>query len=127
MANLSDWPAGGEIDIIEGVNTDTTNHVALHSVAGVVVQSNVAQSGTFATTNCDASVAGNEGCGGYSAQTNSYGDGFNAAGGGVYAMDWQPTSIRVWHFPRASIPGDITSGNPNPNGWGQVPLRVSTR
>lgn len=53
-----------------------------------------------------------------SSDTSSYGDSFNAIGGGVYAMLWSSTTLQVWHFPRGGIPLDITSKTPNPNGWG---------
>jgi hypothetical protein len=98
---------------------DTTNHVALHTTSGCVVQSN-GQTSTFDTTNCDVNAAGqsaNAGCGGYSAETTSYGDGFNDVGGGVYAMDWRAEGIRIWTFPRSSIPQDILDGNPTTAGW----------
>jgi hypothetical protein len=120
--NLDNWPVGGEIDIIEGVNQDITNHVALHTSAGCVVQNTTGQSGIFASTNCDASVDGNVGCGGYSASSSTYGDGFNNLGGGVYAMDWRAEGIRVWSFTRQNIPQDILDGNPTTNGWGMVLL-----
>ena len=48
----------------------------------------------------------------------SYGAGFNANGGGVYATEWTSQSINIYFFPRASIPGDISSGNPDPSTWG---------
>jgi hypothetical protein len=48
-----------------------------------------------------------------------YGKGFNQVGGGVYAMEWTSQSISIWHFRRASIPSDISSGQPNPGSWGQ--------
>lgn len=50
--------------------------------------------------------------------TNSYGDSFNAVGGGVYAMLWSATELRVWHFARGAIPPDLTSKTPDPSGWG---------
>jgi len=110
---------GGEIDIIEGVNTDTTNHVALHTTPGCIVQTN-GQTSDFDTTNCDVNAAGqpsNAGCGGYSSESYSYGNGFNEVGGGVYAMDWRADGIRVWIFPRGSIPQDIQAGCPTTEAW----------
>jgi hypothetical protein len=86
--------------------------------------------GTLDTLDCDVNAAGqptNAGCGGYCAQSDSYGAGFNAAGGGVYAMDWRSDSIRIWHFTRANIPQDIKSGTPNPDGWSMVSSRLFAR
>lgn len=48
----------------------------------------------------------------------SYGDAFNAAEGGVYALEWDDEFLRMWHFPRAGIPADIQVGRPQPSGWG---------
>lgn len=62
----------------------------------------------------------NVGCG-YNppaSDVSSYGDGFNAANGGVYAMEWDSDYIKVWHFPRGSIPSDIDAKKPEPQGWG---------
>lgn len=33
-------------------------------------------------------------------------------------MQWTSDFIRVWYFPRNSIPADITNKTPNPSGWG---------
>jgi hypothetical protein len=126
-SNLNNWPSGGEIDIIEGVNVNANNHVALHTTSGFVVQSND-QSGSFDTTNCDVNAAGqsaNAGCGGYASAADSYGEAFNAAGGGVYAMDWRDAGIRIWHWPRGSIPSDILSGSPTTADWGEPDFNFS--
>jgi hypothetical protein len=48
----------------------------------------------------------------------SYGSSLNAQGGGVFAMEWTSTFIRVYFFPKNAIPADITAGNPNPSSWG---------
>lgn len=76
------------------------------------------QSGTTQGLNCDGSQNGNEGCGIASNDATSYGTGFNNVGGGVYATEWTSNYIQTWFFPRNSIPADITSGSPNPSGWG---------
>ena len=115
-ANLGNWPNGGEIDIIEGVNLDTVNHVALHTSAGCKV-SRGHQTSFLDTTNCDVDADGNAGCGGFTSSSTSYGDAFNNAGGGVYAMDWRKRGIRVWSFTRDNIPEDILAGNPTTAGW----------
>ena len=55
--------------------------------------------------------------------TSSYGDPFNAVGGGVYAMQWTSSQIKIWHFPRTQIPNDIVAKSPQPELWG-VPQAV---
>jgi len=49
---------------------------------------------------------------------DSFGSTFNSNSGGVYAMLWDDSGISVFFFPRQSIPSDITSGDPDPSGWG---------
>lgn len=48
------WPAGGEIDIMEGINGMTANQMALHTNAGCNATSGVSYSGTIGATNCNA-------------------------------------------------------------------------
>ncbi|KAL4802665.1 concanavalin A-like lectin/glucanase domain-containing protein [Aspergillus unguis] len=122
-----DWPNGGEIDIIENVNDATTNEMTLHTNEGCTIDSS-GFSGTLLTSNCDVNAAGqadNAGCGIQHTDSNSYGAGFNAAGGGVYATQWTDEAISIWFFPRSSIPGDISSGNPDPSAWGTPAARFA--
>lgn len=115
------WPANGEIDIIEGVNTQATNQVALHTSAGCSIQ-NTGFNGTVETSNCDVKAEGqsnNAGCSIADKNQQSFGSGLNQAGGGVYATEWTGKAISVWFFPSKSVPKDITSGNPTPSTWGQ--------
>ncbi|KAE8351844.1 concanavalin A-like lectin/glucanase domain-containing protein [Aspergillus coremiiformis] len=114
------WPNGGEIDVIEGVNEQAINQVALHTSDNCTIN-NSGFSGTLLTSNCYVNAPGqdnNAGCGIKDNSAQSYGNGFNNAGGGVYATEWTGEAISIWFFPRASIPGDIMSGNPNPSAWG---------
>ena len=115
------WPANGEIDILEGVNKQIGNQVTLHTNAGCSLDSNNF-SGQAATTKCDINASGqskNQGCG-ITDNTNvaSFGAGFNAANGGVYATEWSTQGISVYFFSRNAIPQDITSGSPDPTTWG---------
>lgn len=48
----------------------------------------------------------------------SYGNAFNAAGGGAYAMQWTSDYIRVWFWVRGRIPQDVLDKTPNPSSWG---------
>lgn len=36
----------------------------------------------------------------------------------MYALLWKTNTIQVWHFPRGSIPEDISIQEPDPSGWG---------
>ncbi len=59
---------------------------------------------------------GNTGCGMQSRLLDSYGAGFNQQGGGVYAMEWTSSAIKIWFFPRQTIPTDGVE--PDPSTWG---------
>jgi hypothetical protein len=112
------WPASGEIDIIEGVNTQATDAITLHTSSGCTMSGTGSLSGSVLQNgDCNAGN-GNTGCSTSTASTVGYGAGFNANGGGVYAMEWTSSAIEVYFFPRNAIPSDITSGSPNPSGWG---------
>lgn len=96
--------------------------MTLHSNPGCTISNTGAFSGQMTTPNCDIHAPGqfaNAGCQISSHDTASYGTGFNANGGGVYATEWTGDAISIWFFPRGVIPGDVSSGNPNPSGWGK--------
>ncbi|UKZ73836.1 hypothetical protein TrVFT333_001489 [Trichoderma virens FT-333] len=116
------WPFDGEIDIIEGVNTAHTNIISAHTSDGCTQGNDI--NGLFSGEQLSRQCAvgtDNIGCGfnPSSEDVSSYGDGFNAAHGGVYAMEWDPVHIRIWHFPRGLIPRDIEKKEPDPDTWGQ--------
>ncbi|KAH9891115.1 concanavalin A-like lectin/glucanase domain-containing protein [Cubamyces lactineus] len=122
-SNGPNWPAGGEIDMVEGVNDYTNNQVTLHTNSGCSMPSSDPNAlnitGTLvATTDCAAAETGNAGCGVRGSQTNSYGATFNDIGGGVYATLWDEDGIKTWFFPRSSIPSDLAAGAPQPDSWG---------
>jgi hypothetical protein len=108
------WPAGGEIDIIEGVNSAQTNQFTLHTSSGC----------SFSAGDCGAGD-GTTGCPIKSTNPQTYGSGFNAIGGGVYAVEWTSQTISIWFFPRTSIPSDIASGSPDPTTWGAASAQFS--
>lgn len=142
-SNGPNWPVGGEIDIVEGVNTNSDNQATIHTSHGCTIpSSNPSTLGITGTvvggTNCAAAETSNAGCGMVATQSNTYGVGFNNNGGGVYAsasyfpkvctwvwrltrrisVQWVDSGISVWFFPRSSIPSDLSSGAPVPSGWG---------
>ncbi|KAI0344060.1 hypothetical protein BDW22DRAFT_1355344 [Trametopsis cervina] len=123
-SNGPNWPAGGEIDIVEGVNDYTNNQATIHTNPGCTLSttssSTLGMTGNLVGgTNCAAAQTGNQGCGVRATQSNTYGSAFNSNGGGVYAMQWDTTGIAVYFFPRNSIPSDITANAPQPQSWGQ--------
>lgn len=134
------WPRNGEIDIIEGVNSQQSNTMALHTAPGCRINDfrNITGaddavetekrrfSGSIETSNCDVDApdqAKNVGCTIVSSDKSTYGDGFNDGGGGVYAMEWTADAISIFHFSRANIPNDLGSGSPDLSTWGS-PLAV---
>ncbi|EIW65035.1 uncharacterized protein TRAVEDRAFT_109943 [Trametes versicolor FP-101664 SS1] len=122
-SNGPGWPAGGEIDMVEGVNDYTNNQVTLHTAPGCSMPSSdpttLGISGSLiGGTDCAAADTANAGCGVRASETNSYGAPFNAMGGGVYATLWDDDGIKTWFFPRSSIPSDLSSSAPQPTTWG---------
>ncbi|KAI9826633.1 MAG: hypothetical protein M1832_006229 [Thelocarpon impressellum] len=136
----ANWPNQGEIGILEGVHTSDYNAITLHSGAGCVMlpggaaapaapaanrtlgrlgnAADVLQTGNQTTTNCQAMINDNVGCSVKDLRPTSYGAGFNANGGGVYAMEWTSKRIAVWFFPRGDIPANVVSAAPDPATWG---------
>lgn len=96
--------------------------MTLHTNSGCTISSTGAFSGQMTTPNCDVNAPGqyaNAGCQIATHDTASYGTGFNANGGGVYATEWTSDAISIWFFPRGAIPGDLSGDNPDPSGWGK--------
>lgn len=113
------WPHSGEIDIIEGVHSDTYNQMTLHTSPGCVPHVGAGGQTGYAIGNGDCGAGGGfVGCGVRSRDATSYGTAFNANGGGVYAMEWTGNGIKVWKWAAREVPGDIRGGNPNPGSWG---------
>jgi len=116
-ANVT-WPDAGEIDIIEGVHDNVHNQVTWHTLEGC----NLTTPGNFTgspvgQTDCNALINSNAGCGITDWSRVSYGEQFDAQGGGVYAMKWDEDGIAVWYFYRVSIPQDILDERPDPTSW----------
>ncbi|TIB36352.1 hypothetical protein E3P84_00981 [Wallemia ichthyophaga] len=121
--NGPDWPNGGELDIIEGINNDTYNHVTIHTYDGCTQSGTAAAIGEYSseTHDCSGFTPTNSGCGFEDPNPNSYGEGLNNGGGGVFATEWDVDAgtLKTWFFPRLLIPQDILNNSPNPQNWGQ--------
>lgn len=92
------WPAGGEIDIVEGVHDYTNNQATLHTNPGCGLASSdpktLSITGTLVGgTDCAVGSTSNQGCGVRSNSNTTFGAGFNSIGGGVYASEF-PTPVR---------------------------------
>jgi len=121
------WPNNGEVDIIEGVNVHTTDATSLHTSTGSDMKGQDPSKFTGYwskdlkggnSTNCFIHAPNqnnNAGCG---IIGPPYGAPFNAAKGGVYALEWTNDYLQAFYFARNSIPGDIYSASPDPSSWG---------
>ncbi|KAH3950427.1 hypothetical protein HBI56_233500 [Parastagonospora nodorum] len=117
------WPQEGEIDIVEQVNNAKHNRISIHvsdKQGRCYVDPNIDQTAERDRfTECSEET--NLGCNVNDRRENSFGSGFNNNNGGVYAMEWTAWAVKVWFFPRDSIPtgdhGPLGSW-PEPSEWG---------
>jgi len=116
------WPYGGEVDIVEGVNDQGPNLSSLHTSPGCTMPGSRPETGFPTTLDCNAFTNSNSGCGVYSTQANNYGPAFNNNGGGWYAIERTPTFIKIWFWPRGAgfVPSDVVNGASlvNTDFWG---------
>ncbi|KAI1790516.1 concanavalin A-like lectin/glucanase domain-containing protein [Ganoderma leucocontextum] len=114
------WPAGGEIDIMELVNLAADNQMTLHATAGCTQPANVMQLGKTSGTDCSQGVNSSIGCTVIESQPNNAGADFASAGGGVWAAQFDVSGIFVWFWSRNSIPADISNSSTSvdPSTWG---------
>ncbi|KXT07395.1 hypothetical protein AC578_439 [Pseudocercospora eumusae] len=118
------WPVYGELDIIEFTNDATSNLIALHTMPDCTIAGS-GQTGTLLTNDCGKDQ-GYKGCNISPNQPNSAGTAFNSIGGGIYAVEWTSVAIRVWFFPRNSIPASVTAINPDTSSWLRIMKAVVT-
>ncbi|KAK0566957.1 hypothetical protein OC844_000478 [Tilletia horrida] len=129
-ATTQTWPIGGEIDIIEGVSatstSSTSNLASLHTTDGCGIPEGRYQNSTGYSyqQNC----AYQPGCSQRFSQDNTFGAGFNKAGGGYFAMLRDTASggngISVYFWPDSTPKSQIPSAVRAPPG--AAPRRVIT-
>ncbi|GAA5993708.1 hypothetical protein JCM5350_005801 [Sporobolomyces pararoseus] len=127
--NGQNWPAGGEIDIIEGVNNQPENSITLHvSDSDCKQDPNVDITGKPIPENddCNANVKSNQGCSYREVADSSYGEPFNKAGGGVLVTSFTKESIEVWFWSRPNVPENIQKESPDKSTWGKPSARWPT-
>ncbi|KAJ6631186.1 glycoside hydrolase family 16 protein [Mycena sp. CBHHK59/15] len=98
------WPDDGEIDIIEGINNMPNNQYALHTTPGCLHTTPPDQTGTSSMSDCSLPA----GCLVGENAADSFQSGFAAAGGGVWAAQFDYTGIFIWFWSRPNIPASIT-------------------
>ncbi|KAI9511857.1 concanavalin A-like lectin/glucanase domain-containing protein [Russula earlei] len=112
------WPDNGEIDIIEGVNLMDTNQYALHTLPGCSQPRGVWQTGASGETDCSQP----SGCVVSERSPSSFGETFAAAGGGVWAAQFDVAGIFIWFWSRADLPPSILQATATSSidisGWG---------
>lgn len=118
LGTTTEWPLSGEIDIIEGINLNTENQITLHSGPGCTLNNTAKTTASVQGTECTSSPGADAGCAYAQQDPRSFGEGFNQAGGGVFAHLWNTDGVTVWFFSRADIPADITAQTPDPTSWG---------
>lgn len=114
------WPEDGEIDILEGVNLQDHNEVVMHT-SGTCSLKDEGMSGAVNATGCGEEL-GPVGCV-IEGEQGSYGTSFNSQGGGIYALEWTEEHLKIWFFPRHSIPPSIASGKPDVSKFG-IPMAL---
>ncbi|CAG8891979.1 unnamed protein product [Penicillium egyptiacum] len=115
-----EWPQDGEIDIIEGVNMQEHNEIVMHT-AGTCSLTDTDMTGSVNATGCGLDL-GPVGCK-IEGHEGSFGTPFNKQKGGVYSLQWTDEFLKIWYFPRSSIPASITSGKPDVTQFG-TPMAV---
>ncbi|KAL8662680.1 MAG: hypothetical protein Q9168_008217 [Polycauliona sp. 1 TL-2023] len=95
------WPSNGEIDIIEGVNLQSTNKMTMHTDPGCTINGKDCQ--------------GTQGC---SVDSGVFGDGINSAGGATFALEWTSEGMSIWSWSGSGAPSDALGNAPDPSGWG---------
>ncbi|KAF5361256.1 hypothetical protein D9758_010301 [Tetrapyrgos nigripes] len=123
--SFSQYPDGGELDIIESVNRLSDNFLTFWRAGDAQCtfppSSRGSATGIVDSDNaplCTQSTTDQQKCGFDDASGGGWGQAFNNAGGGVYAHLIDEEGIKIWHFPRSRIPADVTNKNPNPSSWG---------
>ncbi|KAF8552469.1 glycoside hydrolase family 16 protein [Imleria badia] len=101
------WPDDGEIDIIEGINLNTANQMAIHGTEGCYQNDTTNQLGSTGSTDCSQG----SGCTVGEASPNSYAASFAEAGGGVFATQFDVSGIFMWFWSRPNIPSSISLAN----------------
>jgi hypothetical protein len=115
--NCTDWPAAGEIDIIETINGDNIIHNTIHTCPQMC---NSEWNSDGLIINCGNATTSdpNSGCSGKPYKVSSL--------EGTFACLWENNSIRFYYWEPASdvrLQGGPLSSEPNPELWNKTNLK----
>ncbi len=119
--NCTDWPAAGEVDIIETINGDNIIHNTIHTCPQMCDSE---WNGDGAIINCANanSIDPNAGCSGVPYKINSP--------EGTFACLWEGSSISFYYWEPGSdvrSEGGPLSKEPNPKMWNETNLKNHVR
>lgn len=118
MRSENHWPQNGEIDVMEATNNALKgNMMTLHTSPGCDMDVKRLMTAEAMQVDCQNGTNKNTGCNTMGPST-SYGQAFNAAGGGLIAMELRTAGIRIWQWNRSSVPRDLAQRDPDPSSWG---------
>eukprot|EP00435_Cladocopium_sp_Y103_P024388 s340_g6.t1 len=136
------WPEWGEFDIMEWIHEEESVSTTLHTKANCTQKHlypgwhmkarwNKGKWPSVDASDCFVHADGqwtNQGCS-QRGMHGSIGEGFNAAGGGTYAAEWDPIAghMRVWIWQAGQEPEDVINKTPNPELWGQPEFYFSLK
>lgn len=107
----ANWPSEGEVDIIEGVNNQGPNLSSFHTGGGgCSMPKSRSMTGTpKGSLDCDVNDTNDTGCSVATNDPSSFGPPFNGIGGGWYAIERNPSFIKIYFWERgsSSVPGDV--------------------
>ena len=135
LTDEENWPVNGEIDIVEGINTQAVAKTALHTSEDCDMfaqvpywewtgywDSSTGLPDTFSgIPNYDNKVEAdncwvmaphqwaNQGCVAISSENGTIGEPMNDVEGGVYVLEWDPANgyIKSWVFKRGDVPENL--------------------
>lgn len=133
LTDEANWPVNGEIDIVEGANTQSIAKTALHTTrrcsmkdvplgvrtgvwdtaVGVPMRNGKLDMTVREANNCfvyDRHQWLNQGCVAVSTQEDTMGEPLNKNGGGVFVLEWDPMNrfIKSWVFsPHDNMPENL--------------------
>lgn len=115
--NCTDWPAAGEVDIIETINGDNVIHNTIHTCPQMC-DSEWNSDGVIINCGNATSTDPNSGCSGTPYELNSP--------EGTFACLWEMDAISFYYWqPRDEVrlPGGPLSNSPNPELWNKTNLK----